>query len=189
MVVDRPSNNRIASHTRLRSSSFASVLWNRGQAITLTLLAMVLPGCNQSVTLRSDTTISEIANESNTDLIDKTVTVSGEVDQILGPKAFIIEGDQLFNDPEVLVVNATEAPIIDDTLVQVTGTVREFVGSEIERKFDLDLAQEFEVEFRGKLMLDQPLTKGLCKQACCPVLYPTAVVTTRTNNNLHSAKS
>lgn len=50
----------------------------------------------------------------------------------------------------MLVVNASEAPIIEDTLVQVTGTVREFVGSEIERKFDLDLAQEFEVEFRDK---------------------------------------
>jgi len=39
------------------------------------------------------------------------------------------------NDPEVLVVNATGSPIIEDTLVQVTGTVRKFVVSEIEKEF------------------------------------------------------
>lgn len=122
-------------------------------AIALAILTTVLPACNQSANPKADTKISEIANGLNVDLIGKTVTVSGEVDQILGPKAFIIEGEQLFNDPKVLVVNASEAPIIEDTLVQVTGTVREFVGSEIERKFDLDLAQEFEVEFRDKPML------------------------------------
>lgn len=135
----------------------AALLERYGQnikaAIALAILTTVLPACNQSANPKADTKISEITNGLNVDLIGKTVTVSGEVDQILGPKAFIIEGEQLFNDPEVLVVNASEAPIIEDTLVQVTGTVREFVGSEIEKKFDLDLAQEFEVEFGGKLML------------------------------------
>lgn len=160
-MIDRFNNDPIASHASLHSGDFTSVLWSRGQAIILAVLVVVLPACNQSVSSGSNTTISEIANDSNTDLIGKTVTVSGEIEEVISPKAFTIEGDQLFKDPEMLVVNATEAPIIEDTLVQVTGTVSELVGSEIERKFDLNLAQEFEVEFRDK-----------------PVLIATAVILT-----------
>ena len=107
----------------------------------------------QSPSPKASTTVAEIVKEANADLIGKTVTVSGEAEEVIGSKAFTIEGDRLFNDPEVLVVNATESPIIDDTLVQVTGTVRKFVGSEIEREFDLDLTQEFEAEFRDKPVL------------------------------------
>lgn len=81
------------------------------------------------------------------------MNVSGEVEKVIGPKVFTIEGDKLFKDPEVLVVNATGSPIVKDTLVQVTGTIRKFVVSEIESEFDLDLAQEFEVKFKDKLVL------------------------------------
>jgi len=67
----------------------------------------------------------------------------------IGAKAFTIEGDRLFNDPEVLVVNATGSPIIEDTLVQVTGTVRKFVVSKSRVQFEP--GSEFEVEFRTSL--------------------------------------
>lgn len=161
MVINKPSNDRVASRAHLRSGGCAQTVWNRGQATALALLALVLPACTPSPSPGAGTTLAEVVNEPNADLIGKTVTVSGEVDQIFGPKAFTIEGDKLFNDPELLVVSATSSPIIKDTLVQVTGMVREFDRAEIERKFDLDLAQEFEVEFRGK-----------------PVLIATAVVLT-----------
>jgi len=121
--------------------------------IALAILAVVLPACNHSPSPKAGTTVAEIVKEPNADLIGKIVTVSGEAEEVIGSKAFTIEGDRLFNDPEVLVVNATESPIIEDTLVQVTGTIRNFIVSEIEREFDLDLAQEFEVEFRDKPVL------------------------------------
>lgn len=149
-MIDRFNNDPVTSHASLRSGDFTPVLWIWRQAIILAVLVVVLPACNQSVSSGSDITISEIANESNTDLIGKTVIVKGEVEEVISPKAFTIEDDQLFKDPEILVVNVTKAPIVEDTLVQVTGTIREFVGSEIEKKFDLNLTQEFEVEFRDK---------------------------------------
>lgn len=152
-MVNKPSYGQVANRASVRSSGFAQALWNTGQAIALALFAAVLPACTPSPGPKAGTTISEVANEPNADLIGKTVTVSGEVEKIIGSKAFTIEGDRLFNDPEVLVVSATETPIIKDILVQVTGTVRQFFVSEIESKFDLDLPQEFEVEFRNKPVL------------------------------------
>ena len=152
-MVKRLTEDQVANRAIVRSGGFAQALWNTGQAIVLALLAVVLPACTPSPGPEAGTTVSEVANEPNADLIGKTVNVSGEVEKIIGPKVFIIEGDRLFNDPEVLVVSATGSPVIDDTRVRVTGTVREFVVADIEREFDLDLAQEFEVEFRDKPVL------------------------------------
>lgn len=149
-MVNKPSDDRVANRASVRRGGFAQALWNTKRAIALAILAVVLPACNQSAGPEAGTTLSEIANEPNADLIGKTVTVSGEVDKVMGSKVFTIEGDRLFNDPEVLVVDATGSPIIKDTLVQVTGTVREFVISEIEREFNLNLDQKFEVEFQDK---------------------------------------
>jgi len=152
-MMNKLSNNRIPNREPIRNGSFAQALWKTNGAIALALFALVLPGCSSSSSPGTDTTVSEVANEPNADLIGKTVTVSGEVEKVISPKAFTIEGDQLFNDPELLVVSTKEFPIIKDTLVQVTGRVRQLLVSEIESKFDLDLTQEFEVEFKGKPVL------------------------------------
>jgi hypothetical protein len=151
-MVNKSSEDRVTNRASVRSGGFAQALWNTKKAIALAILAVILPACNQSDG-PAGTTLSEITNEPNADLVGKTVTVSGEVEKVIGPKAFTIEGDKLFNDPEVLVISATGSPIIEDTLVQVTGTLRKFVGAEIEQEFDLNLAQELEVEFRDKPVL------------------------------------
>lgn len=131
------------------------IRWKNNGAIALALLALVFPACtdNNSTGSNTGTTLSEVANGSKNNLIGKTITVSGEVEEIISSKAFTIEGDRLFNDPEVLVVNTTEDPVVEDALVQVTGTVRQFSQAEIENQFKLELAQELEMEFRGKPIL------------------------------------
>lgn len=151
-IVNKPNENCVARREPVPQGSFAQKLGNSNGAIALALLAVVLPACTDSDSAgpEAGTTVSEVAKAQNADLIGKTVNVSGEVEKVIGPKVFIIEGDRLFNDPEVLVVSDTGSPVIDDTRVRVTGTVRKFVVSEIESSFDLDLAQEFEVEFRDK---------------------------------------
>lgn len=137
------------------------MLWGNKEAIALALFAMALPACTLLSGPKAGITVADVANEANAGLRGKTVTVSGEVEKVIGSKVFTIEGDRLFNDPEVLVVSATGSPIVEDTLVQVTGTVRELVVSEIEKEFALDLSQELEVEFKDK-----------------PVLIATAVILT-----------
>lgn len=128
-------------------------LWNHGAIALLVLL--VLTACNMTNSDGSNTgtTINEITNRSNANLIGKTVTVSGEIEEVISPKTFIIEGDGFFNDPELLVINLSGSPIVNDSNIQVTGTVRQFSKSEIEREFDLNLAQELEVKFKGKPVL------------------------------------
>lgn len=146
------------SHNCLPKCEFAcdrnliQTIWKNGTAL---LLLFALAACNLTNSDRSNTgtTISKITNRPNTNLIGKTVTVSGEIEEVISPKAFIIEGDGFFNDPELLVINLSGSPIVNDSNIQVSGTVRQFSQSAIENQLDLNLAQKLEAEFRGKLVL------------------------------------
>lgn len=60
------------------------------------------------------------------EFVGKTVTVSAEVSEVLGPKSFVINGDD-WGDDSLLVLSAEEASSLqEDELVRVTGTVQEF---------------------------------------------------------------
>lgn len=87
-------------------------------------------------------------------LIGRTVTVKSEPIVEQGLTSFTIEDKQLFGVEPILVVNATGKPIVlpqdDDTEVQVTGVVRQFVSAEIEREYNLDLEPEFYTEYESK---------------------------------------
>lgn len=161
--MNKLSNNCILSHKPICARNLTQALWNNG-TIAAMLLALTFFGCtdpnSNSANSEANATISEIVNEANTNLIDKTVTVSGEIEEVISPKAFIIEGERFFNDPELLVLNLGGSPIVNDSNIQVTGTVRQFSKAEIENQFDVDLGK-LEAEFKGK-----------------PVLIATAVVLT-----------
>lgn len=152
--MNRISNKFIPSREFIGDRSFTQTLWKINRAIVLMLLALALAGCTNALRDGSNTgtTVGEIANKPNANLIGKTVTVSGEVEKVISQKLLIVEGDRLFNDPKLLVVNPTASPIVNDTRIQVTGTVRQLSGSQIE-SFDLAVAQELEVEFKGKPIL------------------------------------
>lgn len=119
------------------------------------LVLMALSACTRVNPNSSNpgTTISKIAEQPNTKLIGKTVTVSGEVEEVISPQAFIIEGDRFFNDPELLVLNLSGSPIVNDSNIQVTGKVRQFLKSEIEREVGVNLAQELAAKFTDKPVL------------------------------------
>lgn len=148
--MNKVSNNCISSRQLICDRNLTQTLWSNS-AIAL-LLLVTLSACNltNSDGSNTGTNISEIANAPNTNFIGKTVTVSGEVEEVISPKAFIIEGDRFFNDPELLVLNLSGSPIVNDSNIQVTGTVRQFSKSQIENQFDLKLTQELVAEFRSK---------------------------------------
>lgn len=151
--MNRFSHNCIPSRKFICERNFTQALWNNGAIALLLLVALTACTTTNSDGSNTGTKISRIANQPNTNLIGKTVTVSGEVEEVISPKAFIIEGDRLFNDPELLILNLSSSPIVNDSNIQVTGTVRQFSKTEIENQFDLKLTQELEVEFRGKPVL------------------------------------
>lgn len=151
--MHRLINNRVLNCGFIYDGSFTQAWWKRNGAIALALLALVLPACTLSPGAKTGTTVSEVTNAPNTNLIGKTVTLNGEVEKVISPKAFTIEGDRFFNDPELLVLNLGGSPIVNDSNIQVTGTVRQFLKPEIEREFGLSLAQELAAQFRDKSVL------------------------------------
>lgn len=86
---------------------------------------------------------------------NQSVKVAGEVQDKLGPRAFVIESGGVFDDEITVIVpkNATGLradAVGDDASVVVTGKVRTADRYEIEREFGWDLTPELEVEFEGR---------------------------------------
>lgn len=68
----------------------------------------------------------------NDEHVGEEVTVSAEVTEVLTPTSFELGGAD-WGDDSLLVVSATEAPdLAEGQVVQVTGTVREFVYADYE---------------------------------------------------------
>ena len=133
-----------------------------GSTIALFSSLVLLTACD---TTQTTTTPAPQANTESTDLEDvaedteqligQTVTVEGEVEEIVGANAFRIEENELFGDDEVLVINAQPTvTIADDQNVRVTGEVRQFVVADLERDYDLnwdlEVQQQLEAEYQDK---------------------------------------
>ena len=96
--------------------------------------------------------------ESNTEqYLGETVSVDGEVEEVLGPRVFTIDernwGDL---DGEILVFMPTHlvALVQDDDLVTVTGMVKPFVRAEFEQELEwFEIGPELEVDLEAKPVL------------------------------------
>lgn len=121
--------------------------WLMRSAGALALVTSLLAGCETSqpqATAPDQTNVSteEVAENPNR-YIGQTVTVRSEPIQKISANTFTVEDDQFFGSEPVLVVNASGQPFVlptdDDTEVQVTGEVRNFVSADIEREYKLGL--------------------------------------------------
>jgi len=127
--------------------------------IVLVLIAFFASCSNPEPAPGADVTAGKIIENPNS-YVGKTVTVSGEVERVLGPKAFVM--DSGVNIGELLVVGADPFPqvpdggnrgyVINDTAT-VTGTVRMLVTADVEREIGWDLTPELKVEFNAKPVL------------------------------------
>lgn len=107
-------------------------------------------------------TVSEIAEEP-LEYAGEVVTVSGEVDRILAPRAFTIGGDDFIGQDELLVVGPSSVPALVNQLadsskimndiVQVTGEVQVFQEDTLERILGADLDDDLWDNFDGKAVL------------------------------------
>ena len=70
------------------------------------------------------------------DYYGKTVTVKAKVDDVMGANMFSLDEDALFAGPDVLViVPAGVSNVVHDQKVLVTGEVRAYVESDLDRDF------------------------------------------------------
>lgn len=99
-------------------------------------------------------TLSDIADDPAT-YLGQTVTVMGEVSAVLNPQVFRVnEGNLLDIGDEILVVHTADqvaGELPEDTNIRVTGTVRNFVQTEIEQDFDFGLEDDLYVEYENRV--------------------------------------
>lgn len=86
------------------------------------------------------------------DFIGQTVTVTGEVETLFGPRVFSLDEDRVFSTGVDLLVLSRSANITkDDQRVTVTGIVRKFVRADLQKEIvDFDLNPEWLVDFESR---------------------------------------
>lgn len=83
----------------------------------------------------------------------KTVTLYGEVDEVMDAKSFMLEGNGLVWDDEIPVLTRSavrlegRAPEDDDRLV-VRGTIHPFVIADVEKEIGWDLDPQLEIRLK-----------------------------------------
>lgn len=109
------------------------------------------PGTDPTMTPGMGTTgmiadLGEVADNPN-QFMGQTVTLNGEVAEVLGPNVFRIQEDQLIGGSDIIVITTDgQMPVMEDSQVQVTGEVRQLVITEIERDYDLGWDNTFSTE-------------------------------------------
>ena len=97
-------------------------------------------------------TTEEVA-ENTEELIGQTVTIRSNALEVVEPSVFTVADNEFFDGEEILIVNASgevfELPE-DDTEVQVTGEVTQFVVADIESNYDLDLDPDLYTEYEDR---------------------------------------
>lgn len=118
------------------------------------------PGTNTTTTPGMGTTgmiaeFEEVAENPN-QFMGQTVTLNGEVAEVLGPNVFRIQEDQLVGGEDIIVITTgAQTPVMEDSQIQVTGEVRQLVVTEIERDYnnlgwDDTLRTEIEREYTDR---------------------------------------
>ncbi len=120
--------------------------------LALLICAITLSAC-ESASPNIGVTVGDVEQDPE-QYFGQTVTVSGEINDVYGLNTFTIGGEGFAgsllivvpDDAQITGVDVIDTPDMDDAIVQVTGTVREYVIAEIENEFGIDLVPEIEYE-------------------------------------------
>ena len=96
--------------------------------------------------------------ENPEDYYGQEIALQGEIDEVRSLYTFTLKEEAIFDDDELLVINATGLPIPEeDETVVVIGRVRPYIQAEFDRDYDLtwdlDIKQEIEAEYTEKPVL------------------------------------
>lgn len=132
--------------------------------------ASLLAGCaDDGDPADGDVTVEDVAEidtdpeDPAADLLEQTVTVSGRVLEIVEPGAFLLGSEGVF-EPEVLVLSpttdfsdaglaVTDLLVEDQTLVEVTGTVRELNLGQFQADYAIPYEPEVYEEYAGQAVI------------------------------------
>ncbi|MDQ3323495.1 MAG: hypothetical protein M3525_13850 [Acidobacteriota bacterium] len=151
-------------NARAQFSRFRKTVFN-GSLMVFALLLPVLfvASCSETASERAETVGGVTARqviENPSAYVGKTVTVSGDVEEIHGPRAFNMDSGLTVG--ELLVVGREPFPNVPDRgntaylvsdIATVTGVVRMLVTADIEREIGWDLDPQLEAEYNAKPVL------------------------------------
>ncbi len=146
------------SHNSGRSGSIQSIA--KHSATAFSLLALLLPACTSTdteVTSSEDGVDNVTATEVSNDTLDytgQTVSIRGDVQEVLGDATFLMDDEQIFSGEEILIVNASGSPLLlpegEGTDVQVTGEVHNFVIADVEKAYGIDFDPQLYTEYENQ---------------------------------------
>ncbi len=144
--------------------NYGDTIFRRLGALTLAVSSVLfLTSCADSASDRAEKTGGITARqviENPSAYVGKTVTVSGDVEEIWGPRAFNM--DSGISVGELLVVGREPFPQVGEAgnrayvvsdVATVTGIVRMLVTADVEREIGWDLDPRIEAEFNAKPVL------------------------------------
>lgn len=97
----------------------------------------------------------------------QTVRIEGQIADVFGQNSFTMEGDWLGGNLLVVVpqdAGAGEMAFNQGDDVQVTGDVREYVATDIETEYGVDLGDAIQYEEQEPVVIAQEVTPGAMQQ-------------------------
>lgn len=123
----------------------------------LLLLTASLAACDTSdpeADITDENVTTEEVAENTNELIGQTVTIRSNALEVIEPATFTVADQEFFGAEEIVVINASgetfELPTEDDTEVQVTGEVAEFILADVESAYELDLDPDLYADYTDR---------------------------------------
>ena len=96
---------------------------------------------------------TEEVSENTEKLVGQTVTIRSDALEVIEPASFTVGDESFFGGEDILIINASgeifELPA-DDTEVQATGEVVNFVLADVESEYNLGLDPELYLDYEDK---------------------------------------
>lgn len=119
----------------------------------LGLAALLLPACNQPTETTQPNVTTEDVTEETEQYVGQTVTVRSPIEQEVGEQGFVMQSNEFLGGESFLVLNTAGEPITppsDEIPIQVTGEVVQFVLTDVESEYGLDLDDELYTDYEDK---------------------------------------
>lgn len=114
------------------------------------VLTLLLPACDEAQQVGKEGV--PLREEQLEDYVGETVTVSGEVQEVVSPNVFILDVDEPFTGKNMLVVSRNDIIVDATDIVQVTGMFEDMTVTKAEVDYGFDLDQDWEIKLQ-----DQPI--------------------------------
>ena len=144
----KPAPLLTASNVKMIAANCAVGAWSAANAPSGSTTS---GGAGAGAAAAMTASIDTISNEP-TNYYGKTVRVQEDVARVLGPRVFTLDEENLVRPgKDVLVVAPKGVTVKADDDVTVTGTVKAFVWTELEKELvDLDMKREWQLEFNNR---------------------------------------